>query len=163
MELIPRNIVESVWIHTNQLTYDDVLKLKDKFEENQPQLFQFLVKFTDHISQEAIELTFHYAMITWQIFIKAFPESVNEITSEQLYCCIEEREKWLEKLNNFSYQEIDQLISKNETIPQSNILSYALEIILEEGEDNLDFNTEDQSYLFWLLIIVVDAFDKVTS
>ncbi|MBD3290432.1 hypothetical protein GF337_16630 [candidate division KSB1 bacterium] len=163
MDLIPRKTIESTWIEVEQKSYDELLALKESFVEDQPQVNIFLLKFTDHISQEAIDLTFHYSIIIWEIFKKSSTKSVPEISSEVLYSCIEDREKWLDKIDNFNYQKIDQLISNNDSIHQANILSYALEVILEEGEDNLDFNNEDQSYLFWLLLIIIDAFDKVIS
>ncbi len=163
MDLIPRKIIESEWIKLGQKNYNELLALKESFSENQPQLDNFLTKFTDHINQEAIDLTYHYSVTIWEIFKQAHGKPIPEISNDVIYYCIEEREQWLEKVNTFSYQEIDQLISTNDTIHQSYILGYALEEILEEAEDNLDFNREDQSYLFWLLLIVVDAFDKVIS
>lgn len=163
MELIPRKIIETVWIELGQKSHNELLALKESFSESQPQLDRFLLKFTDHINQEAIDLTFHYSITIWEIFKQAFGKPIPEVSNEIIYSCIEDREQWLEKVNNFSYQEIDQLISNNRTIHQENILVYALEAILEEAEDNLDFNKEDHSYLFWLILIVTDAFDKATS
>lgn len=163
MNLIPRKIIDAEWIKLGQKTYNELLTLKISFTENQPQLNNFLIKFTDHINQEAIDLTFHYSITIWEIFKQAYGKPIPEVSNEIIYSCIEEREQWLEKVNKFSYQEIDKLISKDQTIHQTNILIYAMEAILEEAEDNLDFNEEDHSYLFWLLIIVVDACDKAIS
>jgi len=162
MEIIPRSLVENVWIETGQKTLNELIRLKENFQNNQPQLFQFLIKFTDHISPEAKDLTFYYSQIIWNIFQKAFKQTLPEISQEELMACIEEREQWLEKINDFNFEKIDQLISNNDSINQENILVYALEAILEEGEDNLELNSEDQAYLFWLLLIVVDTLNKVT-
>ena len=163
MEVIPRKTVDAVWILAEQNTIDELLIRKKKFQRNQPQLYQFLVEFTNHINPEATELTFHSTGIIWEIFQNAFKKPLPEVNQNLLFTCIEEREKWLEKISDFNYQQIDLLISDDSTINQINILSYALDTIFEEGEDNLELNNEDQAYLFWLLIIVVDTLDKISS
>ena len=116
MNLIPRKIIDAEWIKLGQKTYNELLTLKILFTENQPQLNNFLIKFTDHINQEAIDLTFHYSITIWEIFKQAYGKSIPEVSNEIIYSCIEEREQWLEKVNKFSYQEIDKLISKDQTI-----------------------------------------------
>ena len=163
MEVIPRKTVDTVWIRAGQNTVNDLIIRKENFQKNQPLLYQFLVKFTDHIHSEAIDLTFYYTGIIWEIFQTAYKKILPKVTKDSLYLYIDEREEWLEKINDFNYQQLDQLINNDNTIIQTNILSYALDVIFEEGEDNLELNNEDQAYLFWLLIIVVDALNKITS
>jgi len=163
MDVIGRKIVENIWIKAGQNTVEQLFSRKQNFQQNQPLLFQFLSKFTDHINAEATEITFFYSSIIWEIFQSSYKKALPEIPESLLYSIIDEREKWFEKITDFDYEQIDKLINNDATINQINILSYALEVLLEEGEDNLELNKEDQAYLFWLFVIVVDALDKISS
>ena len=92
MDVISRKIVDQIWVQAGQNTVEDLFKRKENFIQNQPLLNQFLIKFTDHINSEAIDLTFYYAGIIWEIFQTAYKKTIPEIPDEKLYSIIDERE-----------------------------------------------------------------------
>ncbi len=160
MELIPRKIVDEIWMRISRSNVAELKAIEQNFKKEQPNIFEFIDKFNQHLNPALGELTNNYSRIIWAIFRSTFPDAFSEISTDEILETVEKRELWLEKFDEFDIEKSYQFIDKQPEVSQVSIISYALDMLIEDIEDNYELNKQDEAYLFWLLIVLVEIFDQ---
>ncbi|MBN1352322.1 hypothetical protein JXJ21_23195 [candidate division KSB1 bacterium] len=57
------------------------------------------------------------------------------------------------------YRSISELFKKEESLSQPRIMESLLEILIEESYVNPEIGLQEQSYILWLMLVIVDMFD----
>lgn len=162
MELVPRKTVDEIWMRIGRSTVSELKAIEENFKKEQPHIFEFIDKFNQHLNPELGELTNNYSRIIWAIFRSTFPKVISEISTDQILDIVEKRELWLEKFDEFDMEKSYHFIEKQTEIKQVSIISYALDMLIEDIADNFELNKQDEAYLFWLLIVLVEIFDQTS-
>ncbi|MFZ5518262.1 MAG: hypothetical protein ACOY90_16630 [Candidatus Zhuqueibacterota bacterium] len=160
MELIPRKTVDEIWMRIGRSTVTELNAIEENFKKEQPYIHEFVEKFNQHLNPELAELTNNYTRTIWAIFRSTFPHAQSEISTNQILDIVEKRELWLDKFDEFDIEKSYNFIEKQPEIKQIGVISYALDMLIEDIADNYALNKQDEAYLFWLLIVLVEIFDQ---
>ena len=148
MQTISEDVVEHTWQRMAQMPEEDVPKLVEAMQAEQPELLVFLLAAgEDLFTQAEQELQLYLGMVVWQIMRQGNPRP-QRITEDRLERFIDRTDKMAEYLMGESEGDFvasSVKIFKNHN--QINVLRYVVEALFEdeefEDESEDDDMTED--------------------
>ena len=162
MDIISKQLVDTIRMQVSQYSVEQVLPDQKKFMNNQPYIVQFIIQFTEDDQHEDVsKLALHLAHVLWKAFSEANDKPLVTIPFESLIEEIKDREEWLEIFSDMNYEIVSRFIQKEPSLTQPYIMDCLLDIIVEEGRANPEIGEQEQGYIFWLMLIIVDLFDRI--
>lgn len=160
MEQISRKLIDTTWLQVSQYSMKEIIPDQRRLMDNQPYITQFLVQFTEEYPEEVSELALHLTHIIWKVFSLTRGNLINTIDLDEVVAAVRNREEWLEVLQGLEVSVLTNLIHQEKSFKQPNLLDFLLDILIEEQDDNPEIGETEVAYLFWLLLIVIDVFNR---
>ena len=160
MEQISRKLVDTTWLQVSKYSTKEIIPDQKRLMDNQPNITQFLVQFTDEYADEVSELTLHLTHIVWKVFSLAKGVVVKTVDLDDVVAAVRSREEWLEVFQGLEIPVLTNLVHQEKSFNQPNILDFLLDILIEERDDNPEIGEGEIAFIFWLLLIVIDVFNN---
>lgn len=161
MELISRKMVDTTWLQISQSDVEEIIPDQKRLMDNQPNITNFLVQFTEDYPEEVTELALHLTHIIWKIFSLDKGKIVSTVSLDDVIKAVKTREQWLEVFQELDPQMISNLIRTEQSFQQPHILGFISDKLREEQTDNPDIGISEYAYIFWLMIVVIDSFNSI--
>lgn len=164
MEVIPEAVVEETWREVAQLSPSRAQKEMTRLSKAQPHLLEFVLAFTQELTEEATGLALYMLFVVWQMFRKCVPGDMAEITAKEIGQTFKSVEEAMERLEGV-HERLLERIAMQHMSAQPYVMKYVVETLMEAPEDEelVPLTEEDQAYLFLLFRTVIDVLDGATG
>ena len=163
MQTIAAEIVEDTWKKMAAMPLDEMPKLMECMESEQPEIMAFLMAIDgDVLNQDERELLFYLGLVVWQIMRQGTPRP-KRVGAKRLDELMVSTEKVVEKFMNESVGDFMVLMSRAiKEHHQINVLRYIVEALFEVDDDTEYTETREEmkGVVFKNLKIVLDALDQ---
>ena len=163
MEPIPQELVEETWQEVARFTPGQTNKEMTKMAKSQPDLFTFMMQFTEDLDQEVKELAIYMFFVAYRMFEKSSRKTIKKISAREIIDCYEYNEGLMRSLEGVD-EKFFHRIAKTEISRQPYVMKYVTETLMEapEEEDPVALTAEDIGVMFLLLKTVVDLLDMTS-
>lgn len=164
MDVIPEAVVEETWREVAQLSPSRAQKEMTNLGKAQPHLLEFVLAFTQDLSQEAMELGLYILLVVWQMFKKGFQGKMREISSKEIGQTFRAVEEAMERLEGVHERFLERIVIQHMSA-QPYVMKFVLETLVEtvQDEEAVPLTEEDQAYLFLLFRTLIDVLDGATG
>jgi hypothetical protein len=161
MDPIPEELVDGICAEVAELTPETGYQESIAVSKDQPEIIAFIAEMTEDLEQEVRELTIFMFIPIYRMFQKAYGESIEMITPEEIIKCYEENEDLLKSLGG-THDKFFERIAEVQMASQPYVIRYVVETLFEavKGERPILFGEEDMGYLFLLMKTVIDALNN---
>lgn len=163
MQTISTEIVDDTWKRMAAMPLDEMPKLMESMESEQPEIMAFLMAIDgDVLNQDERELLFYLGLVVWQIMRQGAPRP-KRVGAKRLDELIVSTEKVVDKFMNESAGDFMVLMSRAiKEHRQINVLRYIVEALFEVDDDAEYTETREEmkGVVFKNLKIVLDALDQ---
>jgi hypothetical protein len=159
--MISEEVVTKTWEKMAQATEYDAQLIIAKMSEEQPLALGFLINLDDMpFNQNEREIVLYVGVTVWRMMLQS-ERRLRKVTGNKLRRAEDANLEWLERMetaNSADFYAATQLLLLN--YPESNVLRYIIEAIMEEDEDpdNIPVRDEFIGLAFLHLKILLDAF-----
>jgi hypothetical protein len=163
MQTISEEIVEREWEKMANLPLDDVPRVIQRMEKEQPMILAFLMAIDDEVfNQDERGLLLHLGATVCEIMRQGAPRP-KRVSEKRMDEFIERTDKMLEYFLEEppeNFEDSVRLIYQNHN--QVNVLRYVVEALfeLDEDEEASEVRDEMKGLLFMHLKTVVEALDQ---
>jgi len=163
MQTISEEIVEREWEKMANLPLDDVPRVIQRMEKEQPMILAFLMAIDDEVfNQDERGLLLHLGATVCEIMRQGEPRP-KRVSEKRMDEFIERTDKMLEYFLEEApenFEDSVRLIYQNHN--QVNVLRYVVEALFELDDDEEDSEVRDEmkGLLFMHLKTVVEALDQ---
>jgi len=163
MQTISEEIIERTWRKLAAMPSDDMPKLLEKMEKEQPEIMAFLMA-VDHdvLNRDERELLFYLGMVVWQMMREGTPWP-KRVGARRLDELIRQTEKIVESFMNESAGDFMAVMARMfKDHHQINVLRYIVEALfdIEDDAEYTEAREEMKGVVFKNLKIVLEALDQ---
>ena len=159
MDTLSERFVEKTWQQVSEFTPDRANKEMIVMGKNQPDLFAFLMAYTDDLQQEVKELAIYIAFVVYKMFLNSCSK-IPRIPSKEITARYDENTRIVESLEGAHEKFIDR-IANVQVSKQPYVMKYVLEALMEDAEeDGIDLTEEDIGSLFILFKTEIEILDE---
>jgi len=163
MQPISEEIVERTWKKLAAMPSDDIPKLLEKMEKEQPEIMAFLMAIDhDVLNQDERELLFYLGMVVWQMMREGTPRP-KRVSAERLDELVVSTAKIVESFMTESAGDFMAVMARMfKDHHQINVLRYIVEALfeLEADAEHTAAREEMKGVVFKNLKIVLEALDQ---
>ncbi len=157
---IPKNWVDETWQEIGDLQDEmKAAKLSQSFAKKQPALAEFILTFTQDLSNEAHEHAYYVGLVVWRCYESYFKGRFREITSDEVIEQHEKMETWLGQLEKTDERFLAKRIMNKADYEQKHILQYIVEAIFESRGADINLTEDEEGMLFMVLKVHMDCLD----
>ncbi|MDZ7290139.1 MAG: hypothetical protein ONB44_01810 [candidate division KSB1 bacterium] len=163
MQTVPEEIVERTWREMAQMPLQEVPRIIQRMEKEQPEILGFLLGIDyDIFNQDERELLLYLGVVIWQIMMQGRPRP-KRVTAKRMDQIINRTDQMAEYLMSESEEGFEQtveMIFKGHN--QINVLRYAVEALFEmdDEEEQSGVREEMKGLIFMNLKTVIEALDQ---
>ncbi len=163
MQTISEEIVERTWRKMAAMPSQDMPKLLEKMEKEQPEIMAFLMAIDhDMLNQDERELLFYLGMVVWQIMREGTPRP-KRVSAQRLDELVVSTAKIVESFMTESPGDFMAVMARMfKDHHQINVLRYIVEALfeLEADAERTEAREEMKGVVFKNLKIVLEALDQ---
>ena len=160
MEIIPEELVEETWQEVADFSPNRGKKEMDKLGQEQPDLLNFMLVFTEDRDQQVKELAIYMFFVVYRIFEKSYKNKIRKISGKEVEKCYESNEKLVESTAGV-HEKFLERIARTQVLKQAHVMNYVLSTLMEpDEEDPIELTDDDIGYLFILFKTVIDLLDQ---
>ncbi len=156
----PKQFVDDTWMEVASVEDEDLaVALSQFFSKKQPALSEFLLSFSQDLSEDARELAFYIGLVVWRSYEKYFNEKLRCIQSDEVVEQYKMVEQWIDSFESVEDRFIERRILSQVDCPQRNVLEYIVEAIFDGGDESVRLTPNDQGGIFLILKVHMDCLD----
>jgi len=161
MEPISSEIVERTWRKMSTMPLKEFLKLVSLMQKQQPFVLVYLSAVGHKIfNQDEQEQMLYLGAVIWRIMLQGNKPLI-KVTGDILDEAEKENIKMLEYLADGSETDfIDTTKKIINNYPQSEVLKYVVEALMEEPEEEYPIRDESKGYMLIYLKTIIDCFNR---
>lgn len=163
MQTISTEIVDDTWRKMAAMPLDEMPKLMECMENEQPEIIAFLMAIDgDVLNQDERELLFYLGLVIWQMMWQGTPRP-KRVGAKRLDELIVSTEKVVDTFMNESVGDFMVMMSRAiKEHHQINVLRYIVEALFEVDDDAEYTETREEmkGVVFKNLKIVLEALDQ---
>jgi hypothetical protein len=163
MQTISEEIIERTAGKLAAMSINDMPKLLEKMEKEQPEIMAFLMAIDhDVLNQDERELLFYLGMVVWQMMREGTPRP-KRVSAERLDELVVSTAKIVESFMNESPGDFMAVMARMfKDHHQINVLRYIVEALfeLEADGEHTEAREEMKGVVFKNLKIVLEALDQ---
>ena len=162
MQTISAELVEQTWKRMARMPFDEVPRIIDRMDKEQPEILGFLLGIDyDVLNEDERKLLLYLGTVVWEIMRQGLPRP-KRVSAKRMNQFIDRTDKMTEYLMGESADDFETSVVKIfQEHNQINVLRYAVEALFEmEEEDDDEVREEMKGLIFMNLKTIVEALDQ---